>query len=333
MKYTKKNIGKSIAVCTLALFIAIGAFGCALDTGVLDDSQGKPTSGTGDTSATDGVQKDPNATLPNVQASANFSEYDTTISFDSNTATKITLADGASKADGDGAKIDGDVITINRPGTYILSGTLTDGRIIVTVEKVEKVQLVLNNVKVTSSTTAPLYITSADKVSITLPESSVNSFEDANYYDTESVSLGVNACIFSKDDLTVNGYGKLIVTGNYNNGIGTSNDLKIVSGTVEVSAMNNALKGKDSVLINSGTVTVEAGKDGLKSDETDDPAKGLVCIEGGTVIITSIDDAIQAENSIIITGGTVTTYAEGKSYNCKNLDGTVTINDGCLIEK
>jgi hypothetical protein len=58
-----------------------------------------------------------------------------------------------------------------------------------------------------------------------------------------------------------------------------------------------------------------------------------VCIEGGNVNIKSVDDAIQAENSIIITGGTVTTQAEGKSYNCKNLDGTVTINDGCLVEK
>ena len=323
-----KKYYRNFAALTLALVSLLCLCACEDGDVLSGDGASQPTA-----SSTDSASKDPNATLPNVQASDNFSDFDTTIAYDSATATKITLSDGASKAEGTGVVISGDVITVNRPGTYIVSGSLSDGRIVVTVEKVEKVQLVLAGVNVKNSKSAPLYITSADKVSLTLAEGSENIFEDARYYDTESVSSGVNACIFSKDDLTINGYGKLTVKGNYNNGIGTSNDLKIVSGSVDVVAANNGLKGKDSVLINSGNVNVEAGKDGLKSDETDDPLKGLVCIEGGNVNIKSVDDAIQAENSIIITGGTVTTQAEGKSYNCKNLDGTVTISDGCLVEK
>ena len=137
-------------------------------------------------------------------------------------------------------------------------------------------------------------------------------------------------CLFSKDDLTINGYGTLTVNGNYNNGIASKNDLKIVSGNITVTAKNNAIKGKDSFLMNSGTLVVNSDDDGIKVNEDEDISKGFICIEGGTVTVNAEDDALTAVYSVTITGGTVTTYVGGKAVNCT---GTVNIAHGCLIEK
>ena len=52
------------------------------------------------------------------------------------------------------------------------------------------------------------------------------------------------ACIFSHDDLTINGSGALTVTGNLNDGIHSKDDLIITGGNLSVTAVNDGLKGK-----------------------------------------------------------------------------------------
>lgn len=263
-----------------------------------------------------------------VKASDRFTKFDTRISYDG--AESITLKDGASNATGDGVLIEGDIITINRGGSYVLSGKLSDGQIIVEVDKTEKVQLVFNGVDITSKKSSPVYIKSADKVAITLAQGTENILSDADNYEGQNEKGEPNACVFSKDDLTINGYGKLTVKGNSNNGISTKNDFKLVSGEVIISAKNNALKGKGSILVNSGSLNVESDDDGLKSDEDEDPAKGFILIEGGNISIKAGDDALTAFTSVTISGGHVIAKALGKSVNC---DGTVNIATGTLEEK
>ncbi len=272
-------------------------------------------------------------TQNNIQASEKFSGFDTEVAYDELSASVITLGDGESTVKGDGVYSKDDLIVVNKGGVYIFRGKLTNGRIVVSVDKTEKVRLVFDGVTVSCKDSAPVYIESADKVVITLAKDSVNTFSDGTDYNTESVQKKINACIFSEDDLSVNGYGKLIINGNFNNGIGCENDLKLVSGEIEVTAVNNGVKGKDSVLINTGNININAGKDGIKSDETDDVAKGIILIEGGNIFVTAGDDALQAENSIVISGGMVTVSSEGKAYNCKNENGLVDIKNGCLTEK
>lgn len=317
---------KKLAAAGLSLAVLFCCGACMGEEGKT------PSGGSGSSIAdmTPGTPDSDTASLPNVPASDKFSDFDTTISYDRATAVTVSLQDGGSSANGAGVAVDGDRVFIQAGGTYILSGTLSNGQIVVEVEKTEKVQLVLENVSVTSSFSAALYVKSADKVALTLAGGSVNFFSDAASYTEQDEKGNPNACIFSKDDLTVNGYGALKVTGNFNNGISTTNDLKIVSGTVEVSAKNNAIRGKESVLINGGTVTVNSEDDGIKVSETEDPAKGFLIIEGGDITVTAADDALQAVTGITVSGGKVTTYAGGKSVNC---DTNVVIADGCLVEK
>lgn len=234
-----------------------------------------------------------------------FSVFDQKYTYDESTAVYVDVSLGS--------------VTITDPGTYILSGTLNDGQITVNVAKEEKVQLVLNNVSVTSSASAALFVLSADKVSLTLPEGTVNSFTDATEYALDDEAKG---CIYSKDDLSINGFGTLNVTGQFNNGISVKNDLRICGGKINVSAVNNAIKGNDSVGIMGGTITVKSAEDAIKADSVDF-GEGFVYIIGGDFDITCSDDAIQASQDVTVTGGTFIIKCGGKKVNSK---GTSELN-------
>ncbi|MDD5916489.1 MAG: carbohydrate-binding domain-containing protein [Clostridiales bacterium] len=265
--------------------------------------------------------------LPDELIAEYFSDFDLRSGSDISGAVTVTLADGASAASGEGVDINGDVITVTAAGTYVFSGTLTDGQIAVRTDETGKVVIVLNGVSVSNSTTAPFYLISADKALIYLAEGSENVFTDSDSYAFPEGRDKPNACIYGADDLTISGSGSLSVTGNYNNGIGCANDLRIVSGTIAVTAVNNALKGNDSVAVAGGAISLTASGDGIKSDEEIDTSKGYVAVVGGSITINAVDDGIQAVKSITVAAGSVKITAGDKAVNC---DGSVSIADGCL---
>lgn len=247
-----------------------------------------------------------------------------------NSDLEITFEGDSINAGGSSAVlIDGSTVRIKAGGRYILAGTLHDGSVIVDAPKNEKVELVLNGVSIKCSKSAPLYIMSCDKVKIISAEGSINEFSDSVNYKLPDGEDKPNACIYSSEDIDFEGSGTIIVNGNYNNGIGSKNDIDIESGIIEVSAVNNAIKGNDSVSIMGGVVRITGSDDGIKSDNETDANKGFVRIENGAIEITADDDAIQAHSSVSITGGTITTNVGGKSVKC---DGNITLAEGILTE-
>ncbi len=234
-----------------------------------------------------------------------------------------------SSEDNPGIEIRGTTATLKAGGDYTLTGKLNDGKIIVDAPKTEIVELILKNAEITCLNNAPIYVKGCDKVKIILADGTVNTLTDGVKYELPLGEDKPNACLYSSEDIDFEGTGTLIVNGNYNNGIGSKNDIDIESGIIEVSAPNNAIKGNDSVTILGGTVRITGADDAIKSDTEDDPSKGFVSIEGGEVAITADDDAIQAYTSISITGGSVTTNVGGKSVNC---DGNITLAEGILTE-
>ena len=231
-------------------------------------------------------------------------------------ATEITFTDTAVTINGSGAVADGTVVTITAPGVYKLQGACANGQVLVDIDKAEKAQLVLAGLTLTCENSAPLYVLSADKVSLTLAPDTVNTFADGKAY-TAAFDKQPNACICSRDDLVINGTGTLNVQGNFNNGIGSKNDLRIAGGVITVSAVKNALKGNDSVAIRDGVITLTSGKDAIKADNEDKAGKGYVYIAGGELHITAGDDAIQATQDVTVTGGTLAVTAAGKAVNSK----------------
>ena len=209
-------------------------------------------------------------------------------------------------------------VTVKCSGNYYLVGQASDYQVIVNTAATDtgKVDLFLNGVSLKSSD-APIYVQNAEKAELHLVKGTTNSIEDgatrSKTYTVNNKADTAKAAIYAKDDLSIKGSGSLTVKANYNNGIHTSNDLKIKksTGTLNVTAANAGIKGKASVTINGGNITVNATKgDGIKSDEDDATAlaqgKGLVKIAGGTLTITSAYDGISASNIVQITKGETT---------------------------
>lgn len=229
-----------------------------------------------------------------------------------------------------GITVEGGAFVITRGGSYELKGDLSGGQIKVAVGKTAEVELILNNFTATCNTSAPLYIDSADKATIVLAAGSVNTLTDATMYQFANPAEDKpNACIYSSDDLTIEGKGTLIVNGNYNNGIGCKNDLRIKEGTITVSAPNNIIKGNDSVEIEEATLKLSGGEDAIKADTTDRTDKGYILIGAGAKVeINCIDDAIQASVSITVSAGaTIIGNCGGDALNCP---GTINADETAM---
>ena len=229
-------------------------------------------------------------------------------------------------------RVDGSSLTIIKPGTYDISGTLDNGQIAVEVTKADRVTLILNNFTGHNESSAVIWVKSADKVYLEIKNGTTNTLTDgATYVFANPADTKPNACIYASDDLSIKGHGTLIVTGNYNNAIGCKNDLSINNCKLTVSAVNNAIKGNGSVTVKGDAeVLVEGAEDAIKTDSLDVGKGFLLITENAKVTVHCEDDALQATQDITVTvGATVTTYAKGDSVNC---DGTINIGEGCLTE-
>jgi len=247
------------------------------------------------------------AGVPTAQTVLAANENATTVNDDewsTGTVTAIALEGSSASSDGDGVTIDGNTVTITAAGTYELGGSL-DGQVVVDAPEDAVVALVLNGVNISSSSSAAISVVEADDVVVSL--SGDNALSDTSSYAEDA---DVNAALYSTADLTITGDGSLAVTGNGNDGITSTDDLVILSGTITVDAVDDGLRGKDSLTVEGGTIEVTAGGDGLKSDNEDDDARGYIDVEGGTIAVTAGDDAMQAQTDLVITGGTIEAAAE-----------------------
>ena len=234
--------------------------------------------------------------------------------------------------DSSAIRTEGSALVITKPGTYDISGTLDNGQIVVEVTKADRVTLILNNFTGSNSSSAVIWVKSADKVYLEVKSGTTNTLTDASTYVFPSAAdTKPNACIYSSDDLSIKGHGTLIVNGNYNNGIGCKNDLSINNVKLTVAAVNNAIKGNGSVTVKGeAEVLIQGAEDAIKTDSLDVGKGFLTVTEDAKVTVYCEDDALQAtQNITITTGATVTTYAKGDAVNC---DGTITIDEGCLTE-
>ncbi|KEF37855.1 protein of unknown function (DUF4353) [Schinkia azotoformans MEV2011] len=209
---------------------------------------------------------------------------------------------------------DNNRLTIKTGGTYVISGELLDGQIVIDAEDKNPVRLVLNGVKINCSNSSAIYVAKAEKTVISLPEGTENYLSDGQQYVfDDSSEAEPNAALFSKDDLTINGTGALIVQGNYNNGITSKDDLKITGGDLHIKAVDDGLMGRDLLAVKEGHFSIEAGGDGIKSSNDKDASKGIIALEGGTFDIASGNDGIQAETSLWIADGSYKITSGGGS--------------------
>ena len=230
---------------------------------------------------------------------AKYSDFDLNTSV-SDSAVYVTFSGSQAETTGELEVGDG-YIKIENGGDYVLSGDYS-GQII--VESEENVHLILSGVTVYNPM-SPIYVKSAKNVCITLATGTVNTISDSSEYTYEDGEDEPAAAVYSKADLTINGDGELIVNANYDKGIHSKDDLKIISGKITVNSVGDAIKGKDCLLIKDGEITITTGVDGLKSNNDSNEEKGYVIIEGGKIKISAGDDTVHAESWLIVYGGEI----------------------------
>ena len=231
---------------------------------------------------------------------ADFSERDLSGAYDNEIFT-ITLNDTDIQTDSNNVKISGSVITITGAGTYILTGTLDNGCVIVDAAKEDKIQLVLSGVSIHSDSSAAICILQADKVFVTLADGTVNALSSGGFSRIDDIEA--DAVIFSKDDLTLNGSGTLQIVSPAGHGIVCKDDLKITGGVYTIQAAQSAVKAKDSIAVADGSFTLRAGADGLHAEHSDDDTLGNILISGGSFDIQAADDAVHANTLLRIDSG------------------------------
>ena len=267
-----------------------------------------------------------------------------------------------------GYKIEGTELTINGAGTYIVSGSCSDGSI-----KVKKgttgVTLVLNGLTLTSAATAPIACNKSTEVNLVAASGTSNTLTDSaknnddNYPDNADAENAVLKC---KDgsQVTISGSGTLKIIANGKNGIksGATTDeegtasLTIRNVNLTIHApVNDAINAEQTLNIESGTITISAADDAIHSDYvlnigasgTAGPTINITsCYEGleaatlnifsGNLSITATDDCLNAANSDLtgysfsmnISGGTINAYTS--SGDGFDSNGTLTISGGTV---
>lgn len=255
-----------------------------------------------------------------------FTNRDKEIGYDDSSAALITLADNASSCSDKNVSINDNVVTITKEGTYLLSGALSDGRIVVDAGDTDKVRLVLDSVDINCNYSAAIYVKNADKVFATLTSGSANNLSSGNFDSIDDNNI--DGTIFAKSDLTINGSGSLTVQSPNGHGIVSKDDLKITGGTYHITAASSTLSGKDSVRIADGVFSLYAGKDGIHSENSDSAEKGFIYIGGGNFTMECDSDGLDASSTLQVDGGTFSLLVEDDAFHA---DGDLIINDGNVI--
>ncbi|MBQ8986583.1 MAG: carbohydrate-binding domain-containing protein, partial [Lachnospiraceae bacterium] len=258
-----------------------------------------------------------------------FTINDQNSDWDTEGATVITLTGDGAEISGNGAYVNGQEVVITEAGRYVVSGSLSDGKITVDAHNSSKVWILLDGVDINCSDDACIRVDQAEKVFLTLAENSVNTLTSGSTYSDTALQDGTDGAIFAHDDLTINGSGSLSVTAEYRHGIAANDDLVITGGTITIKAAADAIHANDSVCIKEAQITVDAGDDGIVTANEEE--NGYMYIESGTIDITSVGDGIHTTGDITIAGGSITIAAGDDGIHSDQFvyieDGEILINE------
>lgn len=285
--------------CVAAVILTM----CLMTAGCARNSTSTTTASGGETTITSGIIKEDT----DVTHADDAENYRVSITGD------FTVTSDTS----DGVTQSGSVYTITKAGEYTVTGLLSEGQLIVDAGDEDEVTIVLNGTSITCSSGSPIYVKNASKVEIKSEENSFNEVIDNRTEATEDSSDDAgNAAIYATCDLKLVGKGALVVTGNYNNGIQSKDDLSIKNVIVKVTAVNNAVKGNDAVDIESGNIiAISAKGDGIKTSNSSisnkGNQKGIVTITGGNIDVYAACDGIDAAYGVDISGdGNLNIYTD-----------------------
>ena len=245
-------------------------------------------------------------------------------------ATQIAASGDSIVVTGDGAVAENGKVTIRKAGTYLLSGTLAEGQLLVDAEEGAEIILVFDGFKISNSTDAPLLFESGSSITLVLKDGSENAVTDLRSSAEEN-----KAAIYTKSDLTISGNGTLDVTGTAEDAIHSKTNVTVQGGTINLKAGDDAIHADETLTILDGKVTVLESEEGLE---------GLVVdIQGGDITVNASDDGLNASDGsgsdkapgqategaeIRISGGVLTVKAGGDGIDS---NGDLIISGGTVV--
>lgn len=205
-------------------------------------------------------------------------------------------------------------VTISKGGNYSISGTLSNGVLI--VNTTEKVNIELNNVSITNSSGPAIEVDNAKKITISLKDGTNNTLTDGG-------ASTLNAALFSNDTLVIEGTGSLTINGNNGHGIESDDDIIVNSGNITINSKKDGIHANDNVTINNGTINIKSSSEGIECKDND------IIINGGTIVAYTSDDGINAAKNITINGGNI--YVQSTSNDGIDSNGTINITGGIIV--
>ncbi len=315
---------KIISIISGILIIALILTGCSSMN--QNTQQNTQTGGTQDQKGTTEAPVTAADSVSAVEVNKEFTARDLEVGYEESSAAQIELNGSSITVTGTGASVKDQTVTISRDGSYVITGSLDNGQIIVDAGDLDKIQLILNGAAIHSASSAPIYIKNADKVFITLQDGTDNSLSDGTEY-VQADDNNVDGVIFSKADLTLNGSGSLTIKANYKQGIVSKDDLVFTGGSYDITAVKDAINGKDCIKIKDGSFTLSADTgNGLQSKNSDDPTRGYVYICGGTIDIIKSQEGIEG-TVIIIEDGAIVINAADDGLNAASASADTTEGD------
>ena len=245
-------------------------------------------------------------------------------------ATQIAASGDSIVVTGDGAVAENGKVTLRKAGTYLLSGTLEEGQLLVDAEEGAEIILIFDGFKISNSTDAPLLFESGSSITLVLKDGSENAVTDLRSSAEEN-----QAAIYTKSDLTISGNGTLDVTGTAEDAIHSKTNVTVQGGTINLKAGDDAIHADETLTILDGKVTVLESEEGLE---------GLVVdIQGGDITVNASDDGLNASDGsgsdkapgqategaeIRISGGVLTVKAGGDGIDS---NGDLIISGGTVV--
>ena len=242
--------------------------------------------------------------------SEEFTDRDLDPSYDESEVVNIDLSDS-------------ETYTISEEGIYYLTGSFTNSQIVVDTDSEAKVQLVLDNVEISNDILAPIYVSQADKVFVTIVDGTTSTLT-VNGAITDDGDTNIDGVIFSKDDLVINGSGTLVIN-SPENGIVGKDDLKLCNVNLVIDAGNHGLEANDSIRVSGADINIESDEDGFNVGD-DDVDDSYIYIESGDIEISAGDDGMHCEQTITVEGGTITILESYEGIEA----ATITINGGLV---
>lgn len=257
------------------------------------------------------------------QESQSVTSFQAQTSYDESQASQIKLADQTATVTGQGASFSDQTLTISQAGTYVLTGSGKNLKLVVEAADTDQVHLVFQNLTLEGEGSL-LQINKAQEVVISLAEGSQNALTESQASDDEKVK----ATIHSQVPLTLNGTGNLTLTALTKNALEVEDDLKVLGGTYTVKAANHGFKAEGALDIEAATVTIEAGKDGLHAEHDETTERANISLNPTQLSIAATEDGVDAGNELTIKGGTITVSQSEEGLEARvirQLGGDVTI--------